>query len=1063
MANAGQKFGAKETAQIKLYNELERIRLQLASKYADSENIPYELKDIHEFLAGITTESSFQNWLKGIKLSELGLPNEGSIRRFKNARDMLWKKVKQWLGWDSLDDNLFNQTLELSTAFINSSKYIDQTWNPTFGNENIIGQQSKGDVERLRQSLPKNMQHLAPRLAEAMKEIAKNETGAEELDNLTKHNPKMKEVVKSFLPDLRSYDEVEGTFDDLKDISGGLREKMGQQVAGGGKMYAWVKQHPAIKWAVDKIDAARRRTEVQVNDALFSDKGVLTAWQKLDGKKQGELWQVILDNHRMKDLTNEDLAARGMNQDQIDAYNITQYQFNKVLETINARRVASGMKPVKRVKGYWPSRWDGAYYITIRSPQGRLLSVETSDRAKDLEALSEKLANEGYEVSEPMRRSSKKEYKDHLDMFSKVADTMLAVDTEETKRLQAAVFRYSQELANQRLAFPRHAKPAGGIGGFKGFRANQTDTAAAAKDALDGLRGYFRDAYDWTETKSMMTDINKFLNEQGDKATRLKNVKRYTRMYLNNSLDIETGLSKTINEFAGKLPEAMGYSPDAPKKLVHGLKSFGLIYLLAFWRPSFLMAQAIQPTQFMPSMLQAAGANVEMVPLTMARGYSAAIKALSGDSLTGWEQRAWEYAISNRVVVPHFLEDVYDAMSVKTHKVRKALTGEMAIEVAEKFGRTVAFMQGVSHLVAEGIELEAALPMASEMTDMAMTNYRRHERPLLYRNFGVIGDAASALTTFRHNYFTQLYKYAKEIVKNPKEIRNHTAFLSHVQMQFMIAGLLGLPFVADADWLVNMLRQNFSFAHSWKTPSEGVMEMSATLPQWGKDTVRYGALSGITGWDLSPSLAAAPALPQDGLSQVFIVPGVGIEMIKNTAPAIGALLEGSLPNKAETAQAATQLPGAFRPFVERYFQDPHTGIIPNARRNMEGGVVRPTDLGSEEWMARFAGARTTKEAEEQRADWMSREQDMAFQAEKGRLLQSAIKKAVSGQEFQDEITQYVQMGGDPQSFVTAIETALVNTQLSSEQRRDLQGGQSITGMQRWMRYKALTEGLEGGQ
>jgi hypothetical protein len=378
---------------------------------------------------------------------------------------------------------------------------------------------------------------------------------------------------------------------------------------------------------------------------------------------------------------------------------------------------------------------------------------------------------------------------------------------------------------------------------------------------------------------------------------------------------------------------------------------------------------------------------------------------------------------------------------------------------AEQYARTNAFFQFAHVLkdIAPDLPKKQMFDAAADLTEMAMVNYARTERANVFHQMGVVGDVASALTTFKFNLATQLYKYTKEAIVN----RAPKPLMQLLAVQAILAGGLGMPGREEMDTLISVARARVPGMGDLVTPTEAwlrlaqKMDESGKYPKEGGDILRYGVLSGTSGVDISPTFSAGAFLPEPSLRTILPV----AEKALNIAGAATDVLTGELgrqvggpgSNSTDRMRLAKEaLPATLQGVVEKTFQTPE-GIVPNPNREMAGTVRRPTDGTSPEWLARHAGARTTKESTELRSAATQRQKDQDIKLRQEALVTKAKKLMVDSKDWSHLVKDYTDLGGDPTQFIQSVTRAGLDANTTQVERDAI----SATTRQRLERLQSL--------
>jgi hypothetical protein len=413
-------------------------------------------------------------------------------------------------------------------------------------------------------------------------------------------------------------------------------------------------------------------------------------------------------------------------------------------------------------------------------------------------------------------------------------------------------------------------------------------------------------------------------------------------------------------------------------------------------------------------------------------------------------------------VESHFLDEIGNSGNKTVSELTKYINGEKALMGTEKYARSISFFSFVHFLEKSGLKGQELYKAAADATDIAMTNYGQHERALIYNHMGVVGQLASPLTTFKHNFFSQLYLYGKDALTHPTEINYAKPLLGLLAAQYIVGGYMGMPGRTTADWVIDFAR-----AHNLLDPR--TKNVTQTLAQYsqeakGKNFIRYGLFGGMTGMDVSPTFAAADLVPlpkeqagsaMDVVGKLLPIPAKIAEITGNVANVggkeLGRLVGGqgsTSTDRASLIKSAT--PPAFQFGAEAAIQEPN-GQIPNPNRHMEGTVRRapfsPTDA---DWAARMLGTRTIKESEQSTAAWQAHLQEQAINSRKTSLVGDIIDMRKDHKDTSKQVQEYIKLGGTTQSLVQDIQkNQIARGQTSLEQQKGIP--KNLQGVKKYQR------------
>lgn len=1062
-----QKLAPQYIPLSRLNTIFEAVRSHRMKSGADKSTLHIDnaFKDLDEFSSDLMSDPKLADYLKSLKLRDLNLTKEdlSGTRPNKSVWSEIWTAVRDFVNPDkSLDVDVYSEAMEAATRAIDQVTTSEQSFHfKGFDDPKAVpGPNLKG-------ALPEQFKHLAKHLEQRGQQVP------ESAERAVIDNPPsgVEQVTNRFTPDLRAWGEVRQTAVGLKDISGSILERIGQRLVSGSKMYSWIKEHPVLKWAVDTAYDAKKNVESRTQQLLRDpETGLTTKWESLTRKEQAQLGDVVLDGKKNKvNFTDKELTDRGLTPKQIDAYRTGRKMFDTLFAEFNAERIANHQEPVAAVPGYWPSRWQGnwqffTYAKNANGSRGRLLRVDRADNKHRLAAISEMVKKDGkYDVTQVEATPRGKEAQDSFGLFNHIMETV-GRDTPEGRALSQAMDRYAQELADRtgRL-YRRHFEPSYGVEGYLGDPFKK-DSQKAAKELIRSAEGYVKDGLDWMYSSRAGRELGNFHREA--EAVGLSNVAKFSQMNWRKLNNEEGKVAHVLNR-AMEIPmEELGLDRHALKKIGIDIKRETTMLMLAYFRPIFLMAQFVQPHQFVPSaigMLEGRTGRSSKTG-TLALGFKAhgdAFNAITGkfDGPDGARIKASiEYLKENRIVDPHFLDAAHDLFSRELSKIGSFVRGESAMAFAERYARTNAFFQFERWLSESHLEMsqKQRFDTAAELAEGSMTNYRRFERAQIFHDLGFVGDMASGLMTFKINLASQLYMYMKEAMTKG----NAKPLVTLLAVQAIYAGTMGMPGREEMDSLINIAKQAKLLPAKFPTVTEFILRSANKIEDKKvADTVRYGPFSGATGIDISPTFSAGALLPDTRFSSWFPVlnkagkiAGAGLDVIQAE---LGRISGGQGATRSDWWNLAKQgAPTSLQGAVERGMQDPRTGIIPDPAEAMEGAVTRPTSLATPEWAARGIAVKPTKESTLQHAQNQVRQSDAVKKSLMDGSLAKAKKLQADGKPWTDQLKEYVEVGGDPTTFINQVVGANKNIYMDQKTREALKS-RSTQQIQRLLQLRSM--------
>lgn len=813
--------------------------------------------------------------------------------------------------------------------------------------------------------------------------------------------------------------------------------RLGRQLVSGGKLYGFGTQNTLIRYTVQHLDNAIRRAYRSIGDLILdTDKGFKPKWEKLSKEEFGEAWALLQLNEGKADLTRDQMYEAGLNDKQADALESLRGALDQVYHQLNEARAAVGKKPFERRLGYIPSRFRGDFIIDVRDAAGELvhrIGTQSLKEAENARKVMEK-AHPEFTFSET-RHEPLHRFKDASDAQAGY-QALLEVLAEEDPRVEALESTYNDYLKDQAytmLGVKKHFLNKKGVGGSEGFK-EWKDVTENAHEGLRSVMNYMDHALKWAEWQKVRKDIADIFADR-EVQEKQKNALQYAQAYIDQALGRSTKLARHLDAILDLISQGTGVGQSKMLSTIRDVKGALTAYYLGFMNAGFSMSQMVQVLQTVPSwqlMLKNKGADASVFKSWALGALDSSIGfGVGREKMSPLAQGAWEYAKEYGIVEPKILDEV---RSWNDRSINKALkfVSTWNMTAFEKFARTQAYFSWVHFLhdtgrFTPGRELYET---AANLTDMTMVDYRNHERPMLYKQLGIVEESANALTTFKHNYYSQAWALSQHAT--PRLIGDKVSpaggwgpvgvFLATL---FALSGALGLPGREELDGLIHFL----NMGSPYRIPTSREIIMRAP------DIVSFGAASEITGADISGKFSAANILPDSPMQGLF--------PFASTLGNIGGAFINSLmdPSTTNFARLGYQLsPQSIKAVAEdNYFSDSTPGkdkMILNPD-TLEGKFRR--DKASSVY--RYLGLRSESESRQMHDSITLKEQD-AFEQHKRQGIISSGRDALfampSGAErnakLQALARKFAEHEGDIDEFISRLEENAQNRKLTLRER-----------------------------
>lgn len=819
-----------------------------------------------------------------------------------------------------------------------------------------------------------------------------------------------------------------------EDISGSKLARLGRQLVSGGQDLARLTNNRYLKYGVDLVGRAMTNIESIGRKIMHSKQyGAIEAINGLPKEDMVDLWKrIIRPNIGVRDLSIQDLHEAGLNQKQIDAYMKMRAATNYIFEEVNKVLESKGMRPIERLPGYFPGKFVGDFYVQVWSDANKnnLIGLYSANNRAHVQRVIDHIErdykDEGWTVGDIQERNPWARKRDSASVWNVMGDIQRVLKEGDPRAeiLADLLSKYENDSMRYQSGLFQHFKQRKGIEGSAG-RDPLKDDLQNAKDAFKALNDYMQQSVEFIEFNKISKDMNVLLNS--DQFPGMPNAQDYMRQYWDRARGVPSKFAQMQYDIVSAIAHEFGFSGGAVKAGLGKIKPQLLLMMLGYNTPRFLIAQLLQPNQFLLQnimSLKARGLDIGMTDVVNAWGkgmYHAYQLSKDRSYMEPHARRALEWAEENQVVEPHMFEDIKTDIEKARSGALGWINGEKSIRWTEKKARIQTFMTYADLLDRKELTFREQMEMAANLTRHTMVDYRPFEKPLLYQNMGILGDVVSPLKTFAHNYYTQMAVGINEFMKANWQDKPQYAVpvILGLAMQGLFSGLMGLPGREDLDMIAGWIKHLYP-----KFPTATQVLLQSKMPNY----VTHG-VSAITGMDMSPTFSAQSLVP-DKASELLPLPSKVWDMIK------------AIPNmalertKASVWQAAQAwLPNAYQGGLELAMRQ--GTMVPNPKTHMHGDVRRPESLTSKEWMARFLGSRSIDESKERTATYEQKKEEADIKEEKAQVLRRAYEDWRAGKPVGKYAQQVGKYGMTVNEFHNAM-IAMHKERITTEKQR-LQG------------------------
>ncbi len=939
--------------------------------------------------------------------------------KMKNAFDNEWDAIVaaelKKMGIDGFryhnDYERFGGELTESYAILNPN-HLQSVWdgkNSAYSGGKQRG--SIGDPEflKFKESLPEPLKKEASAMYREWLKMQKGKpvevTPGKTTESAISKIPGMSKIIDEIAPiDERPWKE-------LRDIALNEPEvKMGRMARGlysGADLAGFAKKSTLIRYVGDAVNNHFRKADVFIRDLLLDkDAGLKPAIDKLSKAEQVQLHEA------MKGVEGKDTPLQFDNPKLAEAHKRYRAVMDAVFKNINEVRVSLGMKELPARPNYMPSRWLGDFHIPVTDIHGNFINILTANTRRGARKAA-KFMQEKY----PEYKFGEVEYKPltkasgDLETGYRELMNIFGEDDPRVKTIQEAYEQLIQDKGYEFEGFKRHfkAKKAEGVRGFEGDKGWLSPEENARDGFQAGLK-YAEQALRWSEVQKAALKIKEVIADK-EVGQAHPEAMKYVESYWNRASGKDSMVARAIDSLVDQAAQITGVGRGAIVDTGHVIKKAMTLKFLGFMNMAFLGSQAYQPYQMLGhwmSYLHDRGANANLL-VTSNKALMDLVSA--PERMTPEGRAAYDWAKKNHIFDSYILDDIRSATSKPWLDATDAVMS-WAPNKIEGFSRANFYFNIFHQLHESGITGVEAYKTAAKITDMGMTNYKMHERPLVYRELGAIGDMASSLTTFKHNQYSQLAAMGKE--------GRRSNLLPMITAQLMAGGLLGFYGRDEIDSLIKFFNEQSANGH-WDVPYIPTLREVALKNAF--DWAAFGGVSQITGMDMSSRFSAGNIFP-DSPVELFFPFYQDIKQMAASAYDVGMKQTGESALKATNAMSPSSLKWITEEFGYRtpsgMYQSPGTGL---------GSYKR--DTGDK--VARVLGGWTKEESRDRQSVMEMKGENQWVQTMKKNLTDAYINTN-SNEKRAEYARRYSKMGGNPQDLVNALAEKTKQKELSARQR-----------------------------
>lgn len=811
--------------------------------------------------------------------------------------------------------------------------------------------------------------------------------------------------------------------------------------------------NPGIKYAHNIIsDAVDKYT---LNNKILVEEHMAPALRELSTNEKIEVSNVLQQAMREKvAVTPELLAKHGFTENQTKA--ITTLQETHVLneQSINKSREAAGKGPIPTYTGYMLGMAKGNFkrviYKDVVGDNGVTKQEVVGIVGSNVRGVLEKRVNDLL-AKHPEYRAAGEQYNGVVKKRGG-ADSLqeaLLLISDHNPNMEVFGQALHEILSNESynsLGATKHTKGKKGVFGMEGNK----EWRSAKENADDFFQAQIEGTQllsKWAALSDASRQINKVLADP-ELATTHPNTLKAMKDYLDNAMGKNPSeIGKSVDMFIGSVGDQLGLGPSVARAGIHSLRSLVNTVFFTF-NPKYYAANTIQPFIALPpikAFLDQRGISVNLdatawTDLT-AKGYSLIAKRsmpknvadLMPDSLSKlskFEEKIIAYGdahgqSSSQVVItqPHVTKDA-------SYYYDKMVQGPIGRSI-EGVPRAATFAT-ISKMLAEaGFEKDPQIfPMARQLTDLVMGDYRHHEQATIHNSAGMVGGISRNLTSYPLHQNGLITFLGREAINGKGSKAFNVALLSALA----IGGVQGMYAYDEANFVVTHLSEMLA--------SKGIGKPT-TLDKLVLDSAEKMNKSVTHGGDFFASGAAAWAgIDFHGSVGKSMLPGFtgGTGKAVDIAKDVGTLVSEPLARGWNIKMLAKDIGGAPATIAME-----HAGMLsqqlPNGQtiaidKHGESNIT----LNEEDKRARAFGFRGVNEASESSRRYALSRADKYYEDAQKSILTSVTKEIadthgkIPPEDIKKMASKYVDNQGDINNFITHLVSkgVAINTNLKQE-------------------------------
>jgi hypothetical protein len=420
----------------------------------------------------------------------------------------------------------------------------------------------------------------------------------------------------------------------------------------------------------------------------------------------------------------------------------------------------------------------------------------------------------------------------------------------------------------------------------------------------------------------------------------------------------------------------------------------------------------------------------------------------AGGKLSSLGEVAKTYMQDNGLMATSLFDENASLEHSRVEKVAKRVTN-VSVGLPESFSRIGTFLSLVHHLDSSGAfpkTQEGQLQMfrkAEEITNNALIDFKRSERPPVVGYLGQIGNAAYTYKSFLFSIYNQMSAFTRLAAQgNPKPL------LSALGMMMVMGGLTNLPGVNEMDGLLSILKNRVAawmpehYANFRELSIRGLAIQNIehlTPSQTVNDMLLKGVPSAALGVDLQSKFSPQAFDPTRPVSSLF---PVGQELLEQekTVKFIKELATGGNVGQALAEAIWVNSPDLAKKWEEAlipYFTIKKVGDLSYAANPNDLASQRVhTVLNQDDRDKRALGFRSLNVANQREKDALVREDATNLSKAQEGVIKGVFNFIQQGKQADAESRIkyfFNQLDGSEEKFNSGISRAIEDANLTPDQ------------------------------